>query len=179
MRAVVAFLVAVNPPVVAAALAGRIGRRALAAALIAAVGAVALTAAASGPLLDLLDVTAPTFRVATGVVLGVTALRWLVVGTAAPEDSSPEDSRPEHTPPVPLLVLLLLTPQLVAVSIMVGADDGVAAAAAAGAVALVATGLAASGRQPRPLVWGLAARLVGMVGVAVALALVVDGVKSV
>jgi hypothetical protein len=105
-----------------------------------------------------------------GVVLGVAAVRWLVVGTRPLPDDSGSAT---------LSVVLLLTPQVVAVSVMAGTDDGVVAAAVAGAVALAAAGLAASVRQPASAVWGLAARLLGMVGVAVALALVVDGVKSV
>ena len=71
-------------------------------------------------------------------------------------------------------------PQLVAVSISLGADDGVArrglwAAGGAG------PHLAGDRARPRParVLWSAAARIVGAFGVVLALDLVVDGVKSV
>ena len=77
------------------------------------------------------------------------------------------------------LLPLFLTPQLVAVAITVGVDDGVATAALAGAVALLAAVVAALWRGRGLAWWSWSARLVGLAGVAVGLALVVDGVKTV
>ena len=72
-----------------------------------------------------------------------------------------------------------MTPQLVAIAITVGVDDGVATAAIGGAVGLLVAVIAASWRGQGLTWWSWAARLVGLAGVAVGLALVVDGVKTV
>ncbi len=77
------------------------------------------------------------------------------------------------------LLPLFVTPQLVAVAITVGVDDGVATAALAAAVALLVTVVATMWRGGGLVWWSWAARLVGLAGVAVGLALVVDGVKTV
>jgi small neutral amino acid transporter SnatA (MarC family) len=169
MNAFAAFLVAVNPAAIAAYLTRAVPMRAIATTALAAAGAVTVLAGLSHVVLDGLDVSPPTFRVATGVILAVAAVRWVAVG-ASPITTA------EGTPPV---AVLLLTPQLVAVAITSGADDGVASTCIAGALAMLATAVAARWRGEGAVVWSLAARLVGMAGVAVALAVVVDGVKTV
>ena len=77
------------------------------------------------------------------------------------------------------LVTRFVTPQLVAVAITFGVDDGVVTTGLAGAVALAAAVVAAFGRGRGLLWWSWSARLVGLAGLAVGLALVVDGVKTV
>jgi small neutral amino acid transporter SnatA (MarC family) len=178
MRPIAAFLAAVNPAVVAAALASRVAPRVVAVAAAGAAGVAIVAAAISDGLLDLLDVSAPTFEVAAGAVLGVASIRWVLLG-AKPLAADAEAAARWRAVFVPVLVPLLLTPQLVAVSVSVGADDGVATAAL-GAVIALATAWAASLLHGIPLVvWSTIARLVAMVGVAVALAMIVDGVKTV
>jgi small neutral amino acid transporter SnatA (MarC family) len=169
-------LVAVNPPAVVAALGdGRCRRElALAAGLAAAVATA--TAGLSGPVLDALDVTAPTFRVATAVVLGVAGVRWLALGPwVLPGDASQQGWRSVIAP---LLVPLLVTPQLIAVSTSVGADRGVATVVLGAGVAMVLAWVAAVACPRRPG-WAVASRFVGLLAVVVALALAVDGVRSV
>ena len=129
MRALAAFLVAVNPAAIAAGsdgIGGDAGHRHRGAAL---GRARALAAGLSEPVLDLLDVSAPTFRVAAGAVLAVAGIRWVVVGArpTVQEDAS-----------ALALLPLFLAPQVVAVAITVGVDDGVATVALAGAAALFA-----------------------------------------
>ena len=170
MSALVAFLVAVNPPVIAASLPRSVSMRAIAIAAALAAALVLVAAGLSQPLLDLLDVSAPTFRVAAGVVLAVAGLRWVVVGARQQDDEDPQGWA---------LVTRFVTPQLVAVAITFGVDDGVITAGLAGAVALGAAVVASFGRGRGVLWWSWSARLVGLAGLAVGLALVVDGVKTV
>ena len=169
-------LVAVNPPAMMAALGAARPRREL--ALAAALATAVATGAAwvSAPLLDVLDVTVPTFQVATAVVVGVAGVRWLALGPwALPEDTRQRGWRRVI---VPLLVPVLVTPQLVAASISVGADRGVAIVAAGAGVAMALTWVAALARH-RGAAWSVASRFVGLLAVVVALALAVDGVRTV
>jgi small neutral amino acid transporter SnatA (MarC family) len=170
MNTLALFLVAVNPAAVATTVPRSALLRAptLTASAATAV-AVAVLAGCSGPLLDWLDVSAPTFEVAAGVVLGLAAIRWVVVG-AKPVAPGEE---------VPILTILL-SPQLVAVAITAGTEVGARVASLAAVVALLTAGVAVLAQERVTMaVWSWAARLVGMAGVAVALALVVDGVKTV
>jgi small neutral amino acid transporter SnatA (MarC family) len=134
-------------------------------------------AAASEFLLDLLDVSEATFRIAAGVVLGLAGARWLLVGVSATDVDTPPGTW--RRVGVPLLIPALITPQLAMVAISVGADDGVLVAAGTSALALaLAWGAMTLGKRRR-LGWAVGARFVGALGIAVAFSLVVDGVKSV
>lgn len=170
-------LAAVNPAAVALALWPR--ERAAAVATAAAVtwGLVLGAAGFSEPLLDALDVSAATFRIATGVVVGLAGARWLVFG-ASPVDV---DTRPGTWKRigVPLLIPALVSPQLAMVAISTGADDGMLVAASTAAPALLLAWIAATVTKRRRLGWLVAARFLGALGILVAFALVVDGVKSV
>lgn len=171
-----AFIAAVNPAAMAIAVGPRPSRT-LTAAAAAITFALALVAAAgSEGVLDALDVTPETFRVAAAVVLGLTGARWLVLGPRPVAVDPPADGW--RAVVVPLLVPVLVTPALAMVSISVGADDGVAVAAPGAAVTLALAWVATVVRCPA-IVWSWAARLVGALGIAVALALAVDGVRSV
>lgn len=170
-------LAAVNPAAVALVLWPR--ERGPIAAVAAAItwALVTVGAAASGPLLDALDVSAATFRIATGVVIGLAGARWLVFG-ASPIDID--------TPPgtwrrlgVPLLIPALVTPQLAMVSLSTGADDGTLGAAWTAAIAVGLAWVAVAMTKRRRLGWLVAVRFLGALGILVAFALVVDGVKSV
>jgi small neutral amino acid transporter SnatA (MarC family) len=212
--ALLVLLVAVNPIAVAAEQRGRIDRRVLAAGLAAtALLAVAL-AATSEAILDVLSVTAPTFRVAAGAVLLLAAARWVVLGPrrlppedelladdradaadgvgdradgdgADPGDPGDPDAADRPVPGrwsglvVPLLVPVLVSPQLVMVAIAVGADEGVVAVAVGAAVALGLAGGATLLRRGRPGLWALGVRFTGLPAAAVAAGMIVDGVKAV
>lgn len=169
-------LVAVNPPAVVAALGPARPRRELALAAALATAVAAAAAALSAPVLDALDVTAPTFRVATAVVLGVAGVRWLALGPWVLPDDAPRPGWRQVM--VPLLVPVLITPQLIAVSTSAGADRGVVVVVLGAGVAMVLTWVAVMA-GPRGTAWSVASRFVGLVAVVVALALAVDGVRSV
>jgi len=184
--ALLILLVAVNPVAVAAELLGRVDRRVLTAGLAATALLSVVFAAASEALLDVLSVTAPTFRVAAGVVLLLAAARWVALG---PRRLPPEDallSTDDRGGPgpwsglvVPLLVPVLVSPQLVMVSMAVGADEGVVAVAVGAAVALGLAGVATLFQRGRPGLWSIGARFTGLPAAAVALGMIVDGVKAV
>ena len=175
MRSLLALLVAVNPPAVATVLPGGLRRDVLAVALAVATGVAVAVAAPSGPLLDARADTPPTSLVAAAVVLGLAGARWLALGPWR----LPEFDRGSCRQVVaPLLFPVLVTPPLVAVSISVGADRGVAVVllGAAGAMALV--GIVTT-VVPATDLWSAGARFVGMVAIVVAVAMAVDGVRSV
>jgi small neutral amino acid transporter SnatA (MarC family) len=180
--AVIEMLVAVNPVAVAAVLKGRVERRLLAAGLGVA-GAVAVgSAAASEAVLDVLSVTAPTFRVAAGTVLVVASASWVMLGPRLlPAETTllRDESDGWKGLVVPLLIPVLVTPQLVVVSIAVGADEGVLAAAVGAGVALALAGVATVLYRGRAGLWSAAVRFTGLLAAVVALGMIVDGVKAV
>jgi small neutral amino acid transporter SnatA (MarC family) len=177
VRGLLTVLAAVNPPAVAVALWPR-ERRALLAIACAFTAAAAIVAAGvSGPILDALDVTLGTFRVAAAVVIGLVGARWLVAG--APVLSGEGPAAAPGRVGVPLLFPVLVTPQLAMASISVGADDGVVIVAAGVVVSLALAWVAAVAPKRRRVAWDAGVRLVAALAVAVALALAVDGVKTV
>jgi small neutral amino acid transporter SnatA (MarC family) len=169
-------LAAVNPPAVVAALGSARPRRTLALAAALATAVTIGAAAVSESVLDGLDVTTPTFQVATAVVLGVAGVRWLAIGPWVLPEGAPLDGWRHAV--VPLLVPLLVTPQLIAVGIAVGADRGVAVVVLGAGVAM-ALSWGASVTRYRGPAWSVASRFVGLVAVVVALAQAVDGVRTV
>lgn len=172
-----ALVAAVNPLAIAVALWPRERwQRVAASALVALAGAVA-AALGSGPILDALDVTPGTFRVATAVVLGLASARWLIVG--APPVSAEGPAEGWNRVGVPILVPVIVTPQLAMVSLSVGADDGVALVAIGVGAGLAAAWLLTVVTKRRQIAWTTGVRFVAAVALTVALALAVDGVKTV
>jgi small neutral amino acid transporter SnatA (MarC family) len=177
VRSLLALLVAVNPLAVAVALWPRERRTTMAvAAAIAAAVAVA-GAASSGPILEALDVTPGTFRVAAAIVLGLASARWLIVGAPTVAGDGPAGGWGRVG--VPLLIPALVTPQLAMVSVSAGADDGVALVAAGAAASLAVAWVATIVAKRHHAGWVAGVRLVAAVAMAAALALAVDGVQTV
>jgi small neutral amino acid transporter SnatA (MarC family) len=170
-------LAAVNPAAVALALWPRERGPVVAAAAAITWALVLVAAAASGPLLDLLDVSAATFRIAAGVVVGLAGARWLVFGQSSVDVDVPAGSW--RRVGVPLLIPALVSPQLAMVAISTGADDGTLVGAWTAAVVLLLACGAAAMTKRRRLGWLVGARFIGALGILAAFALVVDGVKSV
>ena len=177
MRALLTMLAAVNPAAVAVVLWPR--ERGVIGAVAAAItlGVVAGLAAASEPLLDALDVSGATFRVATGVVVGLAGARWLVFGAHPVDVDTPAGSWRRVA--VPGLIPAFVTPQLVMAAMSTGADDGTFASIWTAAGALALAWIAMVLNKQRRLGWVVGTRFLGALGIAVAFALVVDGVKSV
>jgi small neutral amino acid transporter SnatA (MarC family) len=155
------FLGTANAGRVALALGGGRAPRRLLAAAVAAGGALVLALAlAADPLLDALDISPESFRIAAGIVLVVAGAATL----ARPRPSGP----PAAT---------LVTPELACMAIAASADEGVGPAIAAAAVALAA--VAALAGLPSVAPAGRAAPFLAAVAVVVGVALVVAGVRDV
>lgn len=134
-------------------------RRATAVAVVVAAVLVAVCAALADPLLDALGISPESFRIAAGLVVAALGLRSVV----APSPAGPAAA-------------VLVTPDLAALAVAGAADLGVARTLGAAAIALAAAAVAAVAlRGPA----GRAAPFLGALGVAVGVALVVSGVRSV
>jgi small neutral amino acid transporter SnatA (MarC family) len=151
---------------------------------VAAVGAAAgavltlVLSLASGPLLDVLDVSRPALRIAAGVVA---ALAGVVAVFRSPPPAEP--ALPGwRAALVPVAIPLTASPALILLALSAHADRGagvVAAAVAAGAVGLVALVrfVPTGGTSGRVLAW--LARLSGAALIAGSLLLVIDGILDV
>jgi hypothetical protein len=177
MRSALAILSAVNPLAVAVALWPGEARRTAAVAALVAWGVAIGCAASSDPVLDALDVNEGTFKVATAVVLGLASARWLVLGASAVGSETPATGWVRVA--VPILFPVLVTPALVMTSFAAGLDDGVVLVAGVAAGALALAWLATIVPKRHHLAWGAGVRLIAALAMAVALALAVDGVKTV
>ena len=160
------------------------GRPARAAVEAAAVGgaigglAVCVAAAAGGPLLDALDVSEPSFRVAAGIVAGLVGAIDLFRSPPSPEPAL-EGRRAAL---VPVAVPLVARPALLVIALGAGAEEGVlvsAAAMAAGVATLTALVARAPTEGPggRAVRWSV--RLLAAALLAAAVVLTIDGLTDV
>jgi small neutral amino acid transporter SnatA (MarC family) len=140
-------------------------------------GAGSALAVAGGPGLDALDVSAESFRLAAGLVLGVEGLYALVLARPALEPELPGHGAAL----VPLAFPLLLRPGVVTLAVSAGGDGAELTAIGALAVALslaaLAGALGSSRRSEALLVAG--GRLLGALEVAAGVALAVDAIREV
>jgi small neutral amino acid transporter SnatA (MarC family) len=170
-----AFAVALNPPLMRLAAPRRAEVLVLGSLVALAVGA-ALAAAASG-LLDALDISPESLRLAAGLVLSLEGLRVLVLPRPAAEAALPGLGAAL----VPVAFPLLLQPGVVMLSLAAGGDGTVGAAVGALAAALALVVLAAAvpvGPRTVPLL-AAGARLLGALEIAAGAALAVDAVRDV
>jgi small neutral amino acid transporter SnatA (MarC family) len=178
-----ALLLALNPAraVFGVPRGGRSPRdRAALAAIGGAMGAVAVCAAAAAgePLLEALDVSAPSFRIAAGVLAAVLAVGDLWRGAPAPKPGLGG----RRAALVPVAVPLVARPVLLVLALGAGADQSIAVTAAAlvAGVALLTALTAwcpADGPRARALRW--AARLLAAGLLACGAILTIDGVLDV
>ena len=178
-----ALLLALNPARAAFAIprAGRSSREALGlAALGGALGGVAviLVAAAGEPLLDALDVTEPSFRLAAGVVAAVAGIADLFRRPPSPEPALPG----RRAALIPVAIPAVARPALLVMAIGAGADRSalVAVAAMVVAVALLAALTAwcpPDGPRGRALGWARRLLAAGLIACGVLLA--IDGTLDV
>ena len=170
-----ALVMATNP----ARVHGRLPTRDVAAAgaLVAAGGYIGL-ALVAGVTLDAIDVSAPTMRVAAGLVLIIAGGRDVLVGPPAAEPALPGWGAAL----VPVALPMMARPHVGVLAVSVGASDGVGPVVVGGVLLVsVVAGLAVLGGDR-----AVAGRLVGWLAVAAAVgsmalgvALAVDGVVQV
>ena len=140
--------------------------------------AVCVAAAAGDPLLDLLDVSEPSFRVAAGVVAALAGVADVFRRPPAPEPALPG----WRAALVPVAIPVVARPALVVLALAAGAEQGVLLSAAAMALAVaLLTGLVAGwpseGPSGRALRW--AARVLAVGLVACGVLLTIDGILAV
>ncbi len=188
---VVVFWAAINPPASLASLPDsfegveRRGRTTLViGGWVVAAALIALATLLRQPWLDLLEVSAPSFDIAAGIVMLAGAWRPLVRGRAIEEGTASLLDASPRAALAPLAVPLLASPAALAAAIAYGdrAGEGatiVVAAAVSGVAALVMVlGPSLRWRHRQALDAALA-RLTGALLVAVAVGLIVGGVLNV
>jgi small neutral amino acid transporter SnatA (MarC family) len=170
-----ALVAAANPCRARLALPER--RSAVALGALAALASAAAVAAVGGALLDALDITPETFRLAAAVVLALEGARALVLARPARE--------PElgglAAALVPVAFPLLLTPGVVVLAVAAGGDDVVAEAVGALALAfglVLAATLVPRGERADALL-AAGGRLLAAAEIAAGVALAVDSLHDV
>jgi small neutral amino acid transporter SnatA (MarC family) len=170
-----AFAAALNPLLTRLAAPGRPAALALGALVALAAGA-ALAAAAS-VLLDALDVSPESLRLAAGLVLVLEGSRVLVLPRLGAEPALPGLGAAL----VPVAFPLLLRPGVVMLSLAAGGDGSVGEAVGALAAALVLVvlvGAVSMGPRTEPLL-AAGARVLGALEIAAGAALAVDAIRDV
>ena len=150
------------------------------AALGGAIGALAVCAAATvgGSLLDALDVSEPSFRIAAGIVAALAGAADLFRRPPSPEPALAG----RQAALIPVAIPLVARPALLVLALGAGADRGVLVSALAMAMGIVLlTGLAAGWSTEGPAGRGLrwAGRLLAAALVACGVVLLFDGVLDV
>ena len=133
--------------------------------------------AASVPLLDWLQISPETFRVALGIVLVLTGAWWL----AFPRPSSEPELSGLGAALIPVTFPLLVSPALFATVISTGADESAAVSIGSLAVSLAALNLLGRvkvGPTTKAVLIGIT-RLLGMVLIVAAVAFIIDGIRDV
>ena len=150
---------------------------ALALGALVALGAGAALAAAGGVVLEALDVSRESFRLAAALVLGLEGARALLLPRPPTEPELPG----LRAALVPIAFPLLLQPGVVMLALAAGADDvaGRAIGALAAALAVVVlAGAVQAGERGRAL-HAAGRRLIGALELAVGVALAVDALRDV
>jgi small neutral amino acid transporter SnatA (MarC family) len=152
-------------------------REAVALGALVALATASAIAAVGGSLLDALDITPETFRLAAAVVLALEGARALASARPAPE--------PElgglGAALVPVAFPLLLTPGVVMLALAAGGDDivGEAVGALAIAFALVLLVMLIPRGDRSDVLLAAGGRLLGALEIAAGVALAVDSLRDV
>lgn len=135
--------------------------------------AVVVAAAVSGPLLDLVDVSVSSARIAAGMALVIVAAKDALFSPPVPQPALSGD----RAGLLPIAFPAILTPAAVLLVVAAAAHRGVVEAVLAGAVAVGVALLAVRGpslRFVRPLLAST-----GAAGVAIGVMVVLDGVRAI
>jgi len=177
----VAFVAAVNPPRSRLALPDQgAGRPRPLVVVIGSVGAVAVIAGlagASAPVLDAVEVTPETFRIAAGLV-AVLAGGWAFV---FPLPTSEPPLRGWRAGIWPVAYPLILAPEVLLLAIAGGTQNGAVGTTAAAVSAIAALGLLGlvPDRGTAPRVLAAAGRVLAGLLVVVGIFLMIDGIRDV
>ena len=141
----------------------------LAAATVALAGLGLLTA----PILDLIDVTTPTFRLSAALVMGVTGLVWMLRPTR------PVTELGDASAWTVLGATMLLTPGPVFTAMAANGDGGTVAGLVSVGVAMLLVAAAVLGRRLTDPVAAWAAQLTGSSAAIAAVAIGLDAARTV
>lgn len=133
-------------------------------------GIVALVAAGTDPILSALSVSVPTLRTAAGAVIALFGARWAI--GPAPTPVAPDDN------PTLLTAIAVVTPSTVLAAMAITGEDGWLTTVIGIALTLAASiALDRAGLSER--LAGMLRRATGGIAVAVGVALIFAGIRSV
>jgi hypothetical protein len=179
---IVTMVVAMNPPNVARVAAwvrppsAQWARQAAVVVGVAA-GILVAFAVVSDPLLDLIDVSGPTFRLGAAIVIGLAGARSLV-WPGPPIDDIGTNRTPGGAATL-LLFVALVVPATVFLAVSGGAVHGIGPAIGAVAVAAAASLAALLWLPAQGLLTDMASRFVGAAAVITAIAIGIDAARTV
>lgn len=156
---------------------GRARMAELAGGALLLLGVAAVVVAASVPLLDWLDISPETWRIAAGLVV-VLAGAWVIV---FPQRTAEPELPGRWAALVPVLFPYLLTPEVLVAVWSLGADEPAALVLSGLAASLgvaVVLGLTPKEGAPAAMLRG-AARLLAALAVVVGIALIISGIREV
>lgn len=172
----VAYLAAVNPPRLRPHLSAdaerAITRHLLIGATAVGVAGLIIVMAANA-ILDVLDITDETWRLAAGVVCALVAARAIVLPRLGKMPAA------DGIGFIPIAFPLLLTPQLVVLAVLFGATEATATAWGWLAIGVAAGATVGRMQHRRPEIWLALARMMAMILMVVGIALVIAGIRDV
>ncbi|MEM7288682.1 MAG: hypothetical protein AAF480_20230 [Actinomycetota bacterium] len=148
-------------------------RNTVAPILAAAAAALAALGLLTAPVLSLIDVTTPTFRLSAALVMGVTGLVWMLRPTKPVTDLG------EASAWTVLGATMLLTPGPVFTAMAANGDGGTAAGLVAVGLAMVLVAAAVLGKRMTDPMASWAAQLTGSGAVITAAAIGLDAARTV
>lgn len=178
---VIAYLAAINPARVRLGLPETAADRArpfvLGGGMLLGLGVVWALAAGSGPVLDWLEVTPETFRIAAGI----TAVLAAAVVLISPRPAEEPELSGWRAGLWPVAFPRLAAPQVLVLAVSTGSQEGAAATLGAAAVSLGVLGVLGfvprRGVAERALLW--LGRVLAALLVAVAIWLIIEGIREV
>lgn len=141
--------------------------------LAAAAAALAGLGLLTAPILDLIDVTTPTFRLSAALVMGVTGLVWML------RPIRPVTELGDGSPWTLLGLTMLLTPGPVFTAMAANGDGGTVAGLVSVGVAMLLVAAAVLGRRLTDPAAAWAAQLTGSGAAIVAVAIGLDAARTV
>jgi small neutral amino acid transporter SnatA (MarC family) len=176
--ALIAYLAAVNPPRLRIGLPQSAGRARFGPLLAGAALVFILTAGlaiVAEAVLDWFQITPESWRMATGIIVGLVGARVLV----APQRADEPVLDGWGAALVPVAFPLLFTPQLATLAMLFGSTESTSIAVGMLALALVVVVAVGMMRRTREALWLASARFFGAVLIIVAVLEVVEGIRDV
>lgn len=176
--AFIAYLAAVNPPRLRIGLPEAGGRARLGPLLAGSALVFVITAAlalSAETVLEWFQITPESWRMASGIIVGLVGARVLI----APQRADEPVLDGWGAALVPVAFPLLFTPQLAALAVLFGGTESTGVAVGMLALAMVVAVAVGMMRRTRDALWLASARFFGAVLIIVAVLEVVEGIRDV